>query len=177
MNWKIIDRPGYAGRKKHKLREMYDNTYGPENWRIAWQWRDDLIDNVLAYQIYEDGYYHDSFVREELWRELISAASEVYDIEEADVASGLDYLIQDGSATHLQDIAIRRVVFRRGWQFEGDELVQIRSHKDYFGKNLSPGKVSFHRLEQIVIPHLKGWWNENSIEDWYQSNKVLQIKE
>jgi len=135
MSWKILDRPGQAGGKRDKLCKLYDNTYGDGNWRIAWQWRDDVIENNWAYQIYEDGYYHDSFAREELWEKLTLTASDVFDIEEADVASGLDYLAQNGSATHLQDIAIRRVVLRRGWQFEGDELVQIRSHKDYFGKN------------------------------------------
>ena len=116
-------------------------------------------------------------MKEELWRELTSTASEVFDIDIGDLESGLDYLIQNGSATHLQDISIRRVVLRRGWQFEGSELVQIRSHKDYFGKKLSPGKVPFHKPELIVVPHLKKWWDENSIEDWYQSNKILQIRE
>lgn len=31
--------------------------------------------------------------------------------------------------------------------------------------------------EMIVKPHLSGWWNEDSIEDFYQSNKVLQIRD
>lgn len=177
MVWRTISRPGQSGGKKKQLKEMYDNTYGPENWRIMWQWGDDIIDNILAYQIYEDGYYHDSLKREEVWKELISTASDVYDIEERDIESGLDYLVQQGKATHLQDIAIRRVLFRRGWKFEGTELIQIRSHSQYWGKQLSPGKISFHRPELIIKPSLKSWWDENSIEDWYQSNKVMQIYE
>lgn len=178
MNWKIIEQqPGQAGKERDRLCETYDNTYGAGNWRIAWQWGADVVEKEVAYQIYEDGYYHDSFTRAELWGELTAAASEVFDIDVSDIDSGLDYLVQNESATHLQDIAIRRVVLRRGWQFEGDGLVQIRGRKGYFGKLLSPGKVPFHRPELIVVPHLKGWWDENSVEDWYQSNKVLQIRE
>jgi hypothetical protein len=66
---------------------------------------------------------------------------------------------------------------RRGWKFEGTELIQVRSHKQYWGKQFSPGKILFHRPELIVKPSLKSWWNENSIEDWYQSNKIMQVYE
>ena len=107
---------------------------------------------------------------------MISTAREVYDYEPDDVNSGLDYMVQNGTATHLQDIAIRNVVLRRGWQFKGRELVQIRSHSTYWGKKLSPGKVRFHRPDLIVNPHLEGWWEPNSIEDFWQSNKALQVR-
>ncbi|MFQ6010159.1 MAG: hypothetical protein ACE5J7_03520, partial [Candidatus Aenigmatarchaeota archaeon] len=61
-------------------------------------------------------------------------------------------------------------------KFQGKKLVQIRSHKSYWGKNLSPGRVPFHRPELIVEPHLEGWWDDNSVECFYQSNKILQIR-
>jgi len=79
-------------------------------------------------------------------------------------------------ATHLQDIAIRRVVERRDWKFHGSELVQIRGDTTLWGSRLDPGKVPFHRPELIVSPPLVSWWNKNSIEDFYQSNKFLQVK-
>lgn len=175
MEWTTIARPGFAGGKRDQLREMYDNTYGRENWRIAWQWGDEIILKEEACKIYEEGYYQDSFKREDIWKELIENARNVYDIEPRDVESGLDYLVQKGNATHLQDIAVRNVVKRRDWKFQGRELIQVRSHKSYWGKLYSPGKVMFHKPEMIIFPHLNGWWNTNSIEDWYQSNKVLQV--
>lgn len=49
MNWTTITRPGYAGGKRDKLGEMYDNTYGRENWRIAWQWGDEVLEKELAW--------------------------------------------------------------------------------------------------------------------------------
>lgn len=177
MGWNTIIRPGYAGGKRDQLKQMYDNTYGQDRWRIMWQWKDEVIDNFQAYRIYEDAYYQDSLRREELWKELIMTAKDVYDIEPRDIESKMDYTIQKGKATHLQDIAIRNVVKRRGWKFQGDELIQIRGNKSYWGKQLNPGKMPFHKPELIIEPHLQGWWDENSIEDWYQSNKILQIYE
>lgn len=177
MIWRIVERPGHFGKKRDKVYRQYDERFGKDNWRIMWQWNGETIPYIIACQLYEDGYYADSFRRENLWKELASVAKDVYDHQESDVQSGLDYLIQNGNATHLQDIAIRRVMLRRGYRFEGDKLVQIRSHAEYWGQNLSPGKVPFHLSELIVVPHLEKWWDYNSIEDFWQSNKILQVRE
>ena len=58
----------------------------------------------------------------------------------------------------------------------GKELVRIRNHEEKFGKLLSPGRIPFHLLDLIVQPALEGWWNEGSVEQWYQSAKVLQAR-
>lgn len=87
-----------------------------------------------------------------MWQDLLAVATDVYDHDLSNCASGLDYTRQEGAATHLQDIAIRRVALRRGWRFTGDELVQIRSHSSYWGNLLSPGRVPFHLPEHIVTP-------------------------
>ncbi len=177
MEWKTVERPGYFGKKKDEIHGQYDEKYGKGNWRIAWTFSEVKIPFELACLIYEDSYYHDSFNREKLWKELAKTAREVYDLEEADIASSFDYKTQNGSATHLQDIAARRVVSRRGWKFQGDELVRTRGHKSYWGDILSPGKVPFHLPNQIVEPHIEGWWDKNSVEDFYQSNKIVQVKD
>ena len=175
MGWKTFERPGFFGSKKQEKIDSYNQMFGDNNWRLVWSWLDDFVDFDIACQLYEDGYYNDSFKREKIWEELIKTASNVYDHEESNILSGFDYNFQEGNSTHLQDISIRRVVLRRGWKFQGDELIQIRSHSDYFGKNLSPGRVPFHMPEHIIEPHLKKWWDKDSIEDFYQSNKYLQI--
>jgi hypothetical protein len=176
MEWHNLERPGYFGKKKHKIIDSYNGKYGIGKWRIMWRWKGITIPFRDACTIYEDGYYADSFRRETLWKKLVSEAKEVFDLEENDVESGLDYSTQKGIATHLQDIAIRRVIFRRGWKFEGKEMIRIRHHDNYWGKNLSPGKVKFHLPDLIVVPHLEGWWDYNSVEDFYQSNKIIQVK-
>jgi hypothetical protein len=176
MEWISSERPGQYGKKRDEIFREYNNRYGPGNWRVMWQWGPSVVQFEVSCQLYEDAYYSDSFKRDGLWKELIGSAEDVYDHEESDTESGLEYLVQKGSAIHLQDIAVRRVVLRRGWEFSGDRLIQIRSHKEYWGQNLSPGKVPFHLPDMIVVPHLRSWWNPDSVEDFYQSNKVLQIK-
>jgi hypothetical protein len=178
MTWRTVERPGYFGKKRDEVYKQFDEKFGKENSRIMWQWNGNTIPFIVACQIYEDGYYADSFRREKVWKELASIAKDVYDHQESDVKSGLDYLVQNGNAMHLQDIAVRRVMLRRGYKFEGYILVQIRDHKEYWGQTLSPGKIPFHLPELIVVPHLGlKWWDYNSIEDFWQSNKILQIKE
>jgi hypothetical protein len=106
----------------------------------------------------------------------MNEASEVYDHELRDIESGLDYLVQKGSATHIQDIAIRNVAFKRGYKFRGKEPVQIHSKKSFYGSELTPGVVPFHEPELIKKPHVVGWWKKDSVEDFYQSNKTLQVR-
>tara|TARA_Y100000034_G_C6886703_1_gene407204 strand:+ start:1335 stop:1862 length:528 start_codon:yes stop_codon:yes gene_type:complete len=173
---KIIGRPGFLGEKKEEKHREYDETYGADNWEMGWWWNERLINFETACQIYEGGYYHDSFNREELWEKLISKARDVYDHKESNIQSGLDYSIQEGTSTHIQDISIRNVVLKRGWEFEGKELIQIRGHSTYWGNNLSPGKVPFHLPDKIYKPNIEGWWKVDSVEDFYQSNRVLIIK-
>ena len=176
MVWETIERPGYSGKKRDEKYAGWDGKYGRDNWRIAWLWNGGAVEREFSYHLYETSYGFDSFKREDLWKELLKEACDVYDMSQKDTESGLDYFIQQDIATHLQDIAIRRVVATRGWRFEGSKLVQIRSHDERWGKLLSPGKVHFHLPELIVSPHLKGWWDCDSVEDFYQSNKVLQLR-
>ena len=50
--------------------------------------------------------------------------------------------------------------------------------KDSEGYKINPGVVPFHLPELIVPGEIKGniWWDPNTIEDFYQKNKVLQVK-
>ncbi len=169
-----IDRPGYFGDKRETIFEGYDKHYGRDNWKIGWIWNGDIIPFDIVCGLYEAAYYADSFAREDLWKQLVSEACDVYDDNVSNVDSGYDYLVQETGSTHIQDIAVRNVVLKRGWNFKGDGLVQIRSSSDDVGKYLSPGKVPFHMPEYIVEP-IAGWWGKGSVEEWYQSAKVLVV--
>lgn len=173
--FKTINRPGYIGFKKKRIFRELNEEYGSDNWRIAWQWNNQIITQPLAIQLYEDAYYEYFKSNSSDLNWLINTASDVYDISESDIQSGLDYSIQNSNATHLQDISIRRVLLRLGKKFEGDHYVQIRG-KDSEGAKYNPGFIPFHLSKKIIKPSLEGWWQENSIEDFYQSNKVLQIR-
>ena len=77
----------------------------------------------------------------------------------------------------LQDIAVRRCLKRLNRSFQGDHLVQIRGH-DSEGFRLNPGQVPFHEPDSVLRPSLssRSWWQENSVEDFWQSNKLLQVR-
>jgi len=174
--WRDSRRPGYVGGNKANAVRQLTERYGKGRWRIVWAWREGYIDRDEAIRHYEDAYVHFLDANNETLEWLLTNASDVYDISPRDVQSGLNYAIQQEKATHLQDIAIRRAVMRLGKEFVGDRLIQVR-HLRGEGQRYNPGLVPFHMPELIVKPHLPGWWNEASIEDFYQSNKRLQIRD
>ena len=181
MTWKIVERPGYFGKKRDELHNQWDDEFGEGEWRLAYQLGGVIVPREMGIQIYEDGYYE--FFRknpEELER-IISDASDVYDTAPTNVQSGFDYSIQETPNNHLHDIAIRRVVARLGRWFKGDSLMEVRWKKSK-GFDYNPGIVLFHRPDLIVPGEIKDyggkgiWWGKDTIEDFYQRNKVLQVR-
>tara|TARA_Y100000310_G_scaffold336995_1_gene422953 strand:- start:12325 stop:12861 length:537 start_codon:yes stop_codon:yes gene_type:complete len=177
--WKTVDRPGQSGFKKDALVTKWNGLYGKGNWRKAWTFEEKIIDKLRVFKICEDAYYADSIAREKIWTKLLTEAKEIYDMLPEEVDSGLDYKKQH-KFTRFHDICIRNVLIRRGWKFKGEKIQKIRWNKEnpnWFSENFDPGKVKFHLPKLICKPNLTGWWNKNSVEDFYQSNKVLQAKE
>lgn len=176
--WRTIDRPGYFGRHRGERYALYDSQFGTGNWRLAWQLGEALGDVQVAAMLYEDAYMAFLSDNPTVLAELVRDAANVYDDAPTNVASHLDYAAQETNRTHLQDIAIRRCLVRLGCWFAGDQLIQIR---DSLGEHrlsltLSPGRVPFHRPELILQPELTGWWQPGSVEAFYQSNKLLQVR-
>lgn len=181
MEFKFIERPGYLGKKRDEIIELWDKEYGKDNWRLMWQWGSVIIPRKDAIQIYEDGYYEFLGKEKNILYWLINNYKDIYDTAESNINSGLDYEIQETSNTHLHDISIRRVILRLGKEFHGEKIMRVR-WKDSEGFKLSPGVVPFHLPKMICKEELKDytgngiWWDENSIEDFYQRNKLLQVK-
>jgi hypothetical protein len=154
----------------------YDKKYGTGNWKLAWQYGEWLLDFADAVQIYEDAYFFYLKNQTSTALYLHDNASDVFDNQESNIKSGFDYSIQEAKSTHLQDISIRRAMKRLGLGFRGMNPIQIRhSSIDPIGKILSPGRVLFHKPERIVRPQLTGWWQADTIEAFWQSNKHLLV--
>ncbi len=164
----------YAGSKKKQIREGYEQRFGEENWSKGHYYDEKILSRDETYSVYEDGYFHFLNDNQDILEWLVTTACEVYDIAPSNVDSGLDYSVQECKATHLQDISVRRVMKRLGKEFQGDHLVQIRGHTSE-GYILNPGKVPFHKPELILHSDRKSWWDKDSIEDFYQSNKALLV--
>jgi len=182
VNWITIERPGYFGKKRDELISGWNQKFGEGNWRLAYQWGELVLPRKMGIQIYEDGYYEFLKNNPKTLEWLISTASDVYDTAPTNVLAGFDYEHQETPNSHVHDVSIRRAVARLGKWFHGDHLVWVRM-KDSEGYVLSPGIVPFHLPEMIVQGEIKDyggkgiWWNPGTIEDFYQRNKVLQVKE
>lgn len=176
MIWESIERPGVFGDSRDKIYASYDLRFGKDNWRISYQVGDKVLGFYGICKIFEDGYFKDSFRRPELWDELKVSASNVFDIDHSDLNSGLDYLAQNNSSNHIQDIAIRNVFQRRAWVFEGDDLVQIRGGTGYFGNKLTPYRINYDFPLLIHRPLLPGTWGDSTLESLFQNSKILEVK-
>lgn len=190
MNWKTIERPGYFGTSRNEIHAKYNHLYGHNNWRISWQWGKQIIEAQEAIQIYEDGYYEYFKANKDVLTWLVTTALDVYDTAPSNVESKFNYNIQETPNNHVHDIAIRRAVLRNGAWFSGDHLMHVRPEKE--GERLGPYLISFHMPEMIYTGQIKykgevrdfsanpPWWIKmgiaNSIEQFYQQNKVLEVK-
>ncbi|MFX1512578.1 MAG: peptidyl-tRNA hydrolase [Promethearchaeota archaeon] len=173
--WFSISRPGYIGKRRETIESELNEKYGKENWRIVHFWQTKTISLEEALDLYEESYNQFLKDNNDLLEWLVTTASDVYDSAPSNIEAGLNYYHQENKQAHYQDIAIRRVIKCLGRSFSGDHLIQVRGrHAE--GAKLSPGRVPFHLTNEILNPHLKGWWKKNSVEDFWQSNKILQIK-
>lgn len=174
-DWIILGRPGYAGKKKKLRRNELEEKFGSGNWKTLHLVNNKLLSREEALDLYETGYYHYFKDNPEILEWLVTYAKDIYDIAPSNVDSRLDYSIQETDAAHLHDIAIRRSIRKLEKEFLGDVLLEIRG-EDSEGFILSPSQVPFHQPDLILKPQLKGWWIKNSIESFWQSNKVLLVK-
>lgn len=178
-NWETVNRPGYLGKRRDEAHKDWDCSFGPGRWRLAWTLGDIVLERPLALQVYEDAFYV-AAVKEPKLVEFLTAYKECYDTAPSNVEAGLSYDVQETPSNHLHDVAWRRVLARLGRRFEGNvnRLLHIR-WKESEGYLLNPGIISFHlpRLIESPTPGEKEpWWYEGTVEDWYQRNKVLQVK-
>lgn len=187
--WKSIKRPGYFGRRRDERINEFNTKYGEGNWRLAWilPVANATLTDPLPFhftfeeacrQLYEESYFQYFKDRPEDI-DYACQFGECIDNAITNVNSGRDYLKQEAFSTHIQDIALRNVLHRLGRKFEGppDLILTIRS-KDTDGIRFGPGEVPFFNPDLIMTPSLcPKWAGQDSVEDFWQSNKWLQIKE
>lgn len=191
MGWRFIERPGYFGTSRNEIYARYNEQFGKDNWRIAWQWRSQIIQRPEALQMYEDGYYEFFKSNRGVLEWLVTTASDVYDTSPSNVEARFSYDIQETPNNHIYDVAIRSAVLRNGVWFKGNHLVHVRPKKE--GERLGPHLIPFHLPNMIFRGQIKykgkdrdflinpPWWIkmgiEDSVEQFYQQNKVLEVKQ
>lgn len=177
MPWNVIERPGYFGKKRDEKIKSYNDKFGVGKWRIVWDAGEvGRFDYKAACRyLYERSYYEHLKDKPELIDEICSYG-ECIDNAPTNVESGLDYSKQESSSTHIQDIAVRNVLYLLGRKFDGpeDKILEIRS-KDSVGFKFGPGNIPFFWPGLIQKPSLcPRWATEGSVEDFWQSNKCIE---
>ena len=170
----ILGRPGYAGKKRSLRRKELIEKFGKDSWEIRYWIDNQLLSREKALAYFENSYIEFFRKNDEILEWLITYAKDVYDTNQSNIESGLNYSIQETEAIHIHDIAIRRALNQLNKEFKGENLLEVRGENSE-GYILSPGQVPFNNPEMILKPQLKGWWNKNSIESFWQSNKVLVV--
>lgn len=176
--WENKGRPGFFGRKRDEKVRWLNEHFGPGNWRLVWTDGQQEFEFVEACRsFYEEAYFrHLAQKPEDI--DFICSFGECIDNAPTNVSCGLDYAKQEAFSTHIQDIAVRNVLHRLGRSFTGpaDSILVIRT-KDDNGHRFGPGNIPYHEPSVIIQPSLHPWWARlGSVEDFWQSNKILQVR-
>ena len=92
----ILNQLGFAGFRGKDIYEKFDAMFGANNWLPAHTMDDGkVISRHEAYLIYEEAYYLFIKSHPQIREWVVGTASEVYDIQPSNIASGLDYTIQE----------------------------------------------------------------------------------
>lgn len=168
------------GTQRGVIIRQLNQTYGFLTWRFAWRLAiDRCVPFRIAVGLYEKSYELHLSTNPEVLQYLVANARDVFDNDESNVVSGVNYFIQGAKLTHLQDIAIRRAMRTLGQKFCGDRLIRVRKSRnsDPVGRSLSPKFVpfcaseivqNFSPSEQHAVP---------MVEDFWQNNRVIQYSE
>lgn len=176
MSWISDHRPGYFGRRRDQKVKELNEKFGEGLWRLVWIADIALPFDEACIRFYEKSYFYYLRNRKEDV-DFICSFGECIDNAPTNIQSGCDYTKQEAFSTHIQDIAIRNVLKGLGRKFEGpkSKILVIRS-SDSNGFKFGPGNVPFMGPEQITQPSLApGWASAGSVEDFWQSNKWVQV--
>lgn len=173
--WAVLGRLGYAEKLKQEQQRELDEKFGENQWQIGHLIEEELVSQDEVLKLFEKSYQQYFEKNPEILDWLCLTAKDVYDTNLSNIHSGLDYTIQETKQTHLHDVAIRRVLKKLGRKFQGNKYIQIRGEEGE-GFVLTTGQVPFYNPALILTPQIRGRWNKNSIESFWQSNKVLTVK-
>lgn len=109
LTWIPIGVPGFSGDAKHRRREVLDDRFGEDGWRISHVVRGRIVPPSEAIRDYEAAYRRFLRERPALVRFLVTTCGNVYDFDVANVFDE-DYDQPRTAMNHYQDISVRRVI-------------------------------------------------------------------
>ena len=190
-SWKTAEHPGYLGSRRTKKMDEWTKNYGKGNWRLDhWETADGKMlgyDEVI--QVYVEGYEKHFKEHPDEAHYLITNFSYGYDQDAITKEEAFDpYALYNkpGVANQFHHVAFNKALVNiAGRDFQGREPIQIREGKpgtpeeqQPLGWKWSPGRIPCATPEIIPQVHLEGdqWWQSETIEDFYQRAKSLEVK-
>lgn len=183
--WRNDRRPGFFGRRKNEIIAGLNARWGKDNWRLVWLYGPADLETGAHWCTFQEAckfFYEESYYRYLRMNpadvRFICEYRECYDNAESNIESGLDYTKQESYSTHIQDIAMRNAMRRLGAFFTGanGKLLQIRGATTD-GFRFGPGNLPYFAPETIISPSLRPEWAlQHSVEDFWQSNKIIQVR-
>lgn len=188
-NWVVVERPGYLGKQRDaKEAEWNEKYYGHDNWRYAWELANgEVLDYArIFWEIYVAGYVKYFLENPREATHLTNNFAYAYDKEEIDRNTAFDPYALYGQPNHpnqFHHVALNIALeYFLGLPFQGRLPIQVREGKpdtpikdQPLGYLWSPGRIPTVRPD-LIPRDIEGWWRRGSIEDVYQSAKVVQAK-
>ena len=188
LRWVVVERPSYLDKLRGTKEAEWNEKYGEANWRYAWELRSgEVLDfERVFWEVYVAGYVKYFYDHPEEAIYLTDNFSFAYDKEEITIDQAFDlYALynQPGHANQFHNVALNIALTSfLGLPFKGSRPIQVREEKPGTpvehqpeGYLWSPGRIAAVRPD-LIPKDIEGWWRRGSIEDLYQSAKVIQIK-
>lgn len=178
--WKLVERPGYFGKRRDQRINELNAEYGKGMWRLSWVYRDRTFSFIPACRYFYERSYFEWLSDNPKEVDFICAFAECFDNSPSNIGSGLDYSIQEAVSTHIQDIALRNVLRLLDRKFEntrGNQLLEIRSTSSN-GHKYGPGNIPLFAEARDFIDspsRAPSWAQPGSVEDFWQSNKWIEV--
>lgn len=187
--WVTVERPGYFGKKREEFEERWNKEYGEGNWRLVWETpQGKVLDYDGIIEVYIEGYaeYFRSHRGEAEY--VTSNFSYAYDKEMVTREEAFDPYVRYNKPGHVNqfhnvamNIALEKVL---GLTFKGEVPLKVRAAKPGtpfeewpLGWKWQPGLIPAPNPEEIFdMDFTDQWWTKGTIEDFYQCNKALQIR-
>jgi hypothetical protein len=107
--WIPVGTPGFAGAAKRRWRDVLDERFGADGWRLGHVVRGSIVPFAVAILEYEAAYRAYLRARPGLVTFLVTTCGNVYDSEVSNVHDG-SYVQPHTAMNHYQDISVRRVI-------------------------------------------------------------------
>lgn len=186
--WTTVERPGYFGKSREEQEKEWNQKYGKSGWRIAWEtpegeiltFDDIILEYILGYveyfrqhpdeATYLTGNFSFGYDKELITREQAFDPYALYQ--------------KPGKANQFHHVAMNIALENiLHLPFQGKEPIKIRAGKPGTpvetwpaGWRWQPGLIPCVHPELIAeVDFPNRWWEKGSIEDLYQSDKVLRV--